>query len=138
MPSINKVVLIGHLGSDPKIINGDGFKIASFSLATSEHWKDKRTGERKEMTDWHRVVVSSPSIVEFMEKYSSKGDLVYLEGKIRNRKYNNANGEEVLTTEIVVPPYAGNIIILSGKKGASQETTPEPQTDDLDDSSIPF
>lgn len=137
MPSINKVVLIGHLGSDPRVINGDGFKIASFSLATSEHWKDKRTGERKELTEWHRVVVSSPSIVEFMEKHSSKGDLVYLEGKIRNRKYNNANGEEVVTTEVVVPPYSGNIIILSGKKGANQEAPQESPRDDLNDD-IPF
>ena len=91
--SINKVILLGRLGADPEIrVSQDGKKIARFSLATSESWKDKSTNEKKEKTEWHKVVIFSAGLAEIVEKYIKKGSLIYIEGQISSRKYTDQSG----------------------------------------------
>jgi len=128
--SVNKVILIGNLGKDPDIrTTQNGNKIASFSVATSESWNDKSTGERKENTQWHRVVVYNENLVNLVEKYLQKGSKIYVEGQLENRKWTGDDGKENLTTEIVLRQYQGNITMLDGKPGDRQ-----PGPDTYDDS----
>jgi len=136
MPSLNKVQLIGHLGKDPEIKSfSNGGRIANFSLATSESWKDKTTGEKKEKTEWHRVTVSAEGAIKFIEKYAKKGDAVYVEGKIETRKYTDKDGAEKYATEIIVRPYGGDFKILSSKRTqenqSASEAAPEPFEDEI-------
>ena len=101
--SINKVILLGRLGADPEIrVSQDGKKIARFSLATSESWKDKITNEKKEKTEWHKIVIFSSGLSEITEKYLNKGSLIYLEGQVSTRKYTDQSGVEKYITEIVL------------------------------------
>ena len=144
---LNKVIIIGHLGRDPEIRalqNGD--KVANFTVATSEHWRDKASGERKEKTEWHRVVCFSPRLSEVIEKYLRKGSKVYVEGQLQTRKWTDSQGGERYTTEIVLTTFRGEIVMLGDKAGldddpelsrggAGGETAPHQA--DLDDS-IPF
>ena len=114
--SINKVILLGRLGGDPEIrVSQDGNKIAKFSLATSENWKDKSTNEKKERTEWHKVVIFSPGLADITEKYLKKGSLIYLEGQIRSRKYTDQSGVEKYITEVVIQGYNSNLTMLDGK-----------------------
>ncbi len=114
--SINKVILLGRLGGDPEIrVSQDGNKIARLSLATSESWKDKTTNEKKEKTDWHRVVIFSKGLAEVAEKFLKKGSLVYIEGQIKTRKYTDQSGTEKYTTEIVLQQYNSNLTMLDNK-----------------------
>ena len=114
--SINKVILLGRLGGDPEIrVSQDGNKIARLSLATSESWKDKTTNEKKEKTDWHRVVIFSKGLAEVAEKFLKKGSLVYIEGQIKTRKYSDQSGTEKYTTEIVLQQYNSNLTMLDNK-----------------------
>ena len=114
--SINKVILLGRLGGDPEIrVSQDGNKIARLSLATSEGWKDKTTNEKKEKTDWHRVVIFSKGLAEVAEKFLKKGSLVYIEGQIKTRKYTDQSGTEKYTTEIVLQQYNSNLTMLDNK-----------------------
>lgn len=114
--SLNKVILIGHLGRDPEIrTTQDGTKVANLSIATSEHWKDKNSGERREKTEWHRVVVFDERLVGVVEKYLKKGSLLYLEGALQTRKWTDQSGTEKYTTEIVLQKYRGEITMLGGK-----------------------
>ncbi len=119
--SVNKVILLGRLGGDPEVrVSQDGSKIARFSLATGESWKDKNTNERKERTDWHKIVIFSPGLSDVVEKFLKKGSLVYLEGQIRTRKYSDQAGVEKFTTEIVLQGYNCHLTMLDNKSDAIQ------------------
>ena len=116
--SVNKVILIGNLGRDPEIRSTqDGTRIANLSVATSESWRDKASGERKERTEWHRVVVFNDRLVEVIEKYLKKGAKVYLEGALQTRKWTDNSGQERYTTEVVLQRYRGELTMLDGRGG---------------------
>lgn len=125
--SINKVILVGNVGRDPEIrYTGDGSKVASFSLATGESWKDKNTGERRDRTEWHKIVVFNEKLVEVIEKYIKKGAKLFLEGQLQTRKWTDQQGVEKYTTEVVLPRYRGELTMLDGKAEGSvsgQENT---------------
>jgi single-strand DNA-binding protein len=111
--SVNKVILVGNLGKDPDIrTTQNGARVASFSLATSESWKDKTTGERKENTQWHRVVIFNDSLVGVAERFLRKGLKVYIEGQLESRKWTGDDGKENITTEVVLRQYRGELTIL--------------------------
>lgn len=115
--SINKVILVGNIGQEPQVRTmQSGQKVVSFSLATSDRWRDRQTGEQKEQTEWHRVVIFNPSLVEVAERLLQKGTKLYLEGSLRTRKWQNQQGVDTYTTEVVLNPYAGQMVILSGAK----------------------
>jgi single-strand DNA-binding protein len=116
--SVNKVILIGNLGRDPEIRSTqDGTRIANLSLATSESWRDKATGERKERTEWHRVVIFNDRLVDIVEKYLKKGSKVYLEGALQTRKWTDNSGQERYTTEVVLQRFRGELTMLDGRSG---------------------
>ncbi|GHS96880.1 single-stranded DNA-binding protein [Bacteroidia bacterium] len=116
--SLNKVMLIGNLGRDPEIrTNSSGGKIVNMSVATSETWKDKNTGERKETTEWHRVVIFAPALADVVERFVQKGTKVYVEGQLRTRKWTNQQGVDVYTTEVVIDQFRGQLTILDGARG---------------------
>ena len=113
--SVNKVILVGNLGKDPEIRTlNSGERVANLSLATSEQWRDKATGERKEKTEWHQVVIFNENIVKVAENYLKKGSTVYIEGSLQTRKYEQ-NGVEKYTTEVVLQKYRGELTMLGGK-----------------------
>ena len=113
--SVNKVILVGNLGKDPEIRTlNNGDRVANLSLATSESWRDKSTGERKEKTEWHRVVIFNDNIVKVCENYLKKGSTVYVEGQLSTRKYEQ-NGVEKYTTEVVIQRFNGNLTMLGGR-----------------------
>lgn len=115
--SVNKAIIVGNLGDDPSIKSFDnGGRVANFSVATSESWKDKETGERKEKTQWHRISVSNEGLVKVCERYLKKGSKVYIEGQLETRKYTDKNGKDAYTTEIVLRPYHGELTMLDGKR----------------------
>lgn len=137
--SVNKVFLVGNIGSDPEVKTmQSGDKVATFSIATSESWKDKATGERKERTEWHRIVVFNQSLINVCENYLKKGSKVFIEGQVETRSYEK-DGQKVYTTEIVLRPYHGEIVMLDSKGDAkpTQQTTNRPMPDELEDQ-IPF
>ena len=118
--NLNKATLIGHLGKDPEIRSfQNGGRVANLSIATSESWKDKESGERKERTEWHRVTILSDGLVTIAEKYLAKGAKVYIEGKLETRKYTDRDNVERYTTEIVLRPYSGELILLDRKDDAA-------------------
>ncbi|MDE6250330.1 MAG: single-stranded DNA-binding protein [Alphaproteobacteria bacterium] len=115
--SINKVILVGNVGQEPQVRTmNSGQKVVSFSLATSERWRDRQTGEQKEQTEWHRVVIFNPNLVDVAERMLQKGTKLYLEGGLKTRKWQNQQGVDVYTTEVVLNPFAGQMVILSGAK----------------------
>lgn len=117
--SVNKVTLVGRLGKDPEVRNSpDGAKIITMSVATSETWKDRSTGERKERTEWHRVVIFNEKIGEIVERYVKKGSQVYLEGSLQTRKWTDQQGIEKYTTEIVLQRFRGELTLLDTKGGS--------------------
>ena len=119
--SVNKVILLGRLGGDPEIrVSQDGTKIARFSIATSESWRDKTTNEKREKTDWHKIVIFSAGLSEIVEKFLKKGSLIYLEGQIRSRKFNDQAGIEKTTTEIILQGYNCQLTMLDNKSEDSQ------------------
>ena len=122
--SVNKVILIGNLGKDPKVSQlNSGDRVVSFTLATSDSWKDKNTGERKERTEWHNVVVFNENIGKIVEQYCKKGSKVYLEGQIQSRKYNDQSGAERYITEIVLQRFRGELTLLDSRTaGESRES----------------
>ncbi|MBB3065571.1 MULTISPECIES: single-stranded DNA-binding protein [Limibacillus] len=114
--SVNKVILIGNLGRDPEIrTTNDGTKVANFTLATNETWRDRQSGERRERTEWHRIVVFNDRLVDVIEKYLKKGAKVYLEGQLQTRKWTGQDGKENYTTEIVLQRYRGELTMLDGR-----------------------
>jgi len=143
MSSVNKVILIGNLGQDPDIrAMGSGDKVANLSIATSESWKDKSSGEKKERTEWHRVVIFNQGLVKVAENYLKKGSKVYIEGQLETRSWEQ-DGVKKYTTEVVMRPYRSELTMLDGK-GQSTPTPheaakadgyqPQPETED----EIPF
>jgi single-strand DNA-binding protein len=113
--SVNKVILIGNLGKDPEVRTfQNGGKVCNFSLATSESWKDKQTGERKDKTEWHNVVIKNENLITVAERYLKKGAKVYIEGRVETRKYTDKDGAERYTTEIVLPAFRGELTMLDG------------------------
>jgi len=118
--SVNKATLIGNLGADPEIKTfQSGGRVANLRLATSESWKDKTTGERKERTEWHRVVISNDALVGVVEKYARKGSKLYVEGQIETRKWTDKDGNERYSTEIALRPYRGELVLLDKAEGAA-------------------
>tara|TARA_Y100000996_G_scaffold215189_1_gene168936 strand:- start:853 stop:1308 length:456 start_codon:yes stop_codon:yes gene_type:complete len=148
--SLNKVMLIGNLGADPVIRQTqDGKRLAQLSLATSESWKDKSTGEKKEKTSWHRIVIFNDGLAGVVESYLKKGSKIFVEGQLQTRKYNDANGVEKYTTEVVLGNYNGNLTMLDSRGAGDSSLSSEPEMnqdmqqssapDDLDiDDEIPF
>lgn len=123
--SVNKVILVGNLGQDPEIRStSDGREIANFSVATSENWKDKSTGERKEKTEWHRVVVFSPGLVGIIKNYVKKGTKLYLEGQLQTRKWSDSNGVDKYTTEVVLQNYNSSMQIIDSKNSGGNNSGP--------------
>jgi len=117
--SVNKVILVGNLGRDPEIRSTqDGMRIANLAVATSETWRDKMSGERKERTEWHRVVIFNERLAEVAEKYLKKGSKVYIEGALQTRKWTDNSGQERYTTEIVLQRFRGELTMLDGAGGA--------------------
>ena len=144
--SLNKVSLIGNLGKDPEIrTTSDGREIASFSLATSESWKDKASGERKEKTEWHRIVVFTEHLVNLVKNYVKRGSKLYLEGSLQTRKWIDNTGQEKYTREIVLQGYSSNITLLDSRAASegdsftsnSSANTKEFAHSELDDE-VPF
>ena len=119
--SVNKVILVGNLGKDPEVRKTqDGKSIVNLSVATSEQWRDKNTGERREKTEWHRVVIFSEGLARVAEQYLKKGAKVYLEGQLQTRKWTDQSGQERYTTEIVLQGFNSTLTMLDGRRdGAS-------------------
>jgi len=114
--SVNKVILVGNLGRDPETRRmQSGEPVVNLSVATSESWRDKASGERKERTEWHRVVIFNPNLAEVAEKYLRKGSKVYLEGQLSTRKWTDKDGQEKYTTEIVLNRFRGELVMLDSK-----------------------
>lgn len=152
--SVNKVILIGNLGKDPEVRTMPfGDRVANFSIATSESWKDKATGERKEKTEWHKIAIFNQGIVGVVERYLKKGAKVYIEGQLETRKWIDDKQQERYSTEIVLRPFGGSLTMLSSGGGesaldkqrgeafqhagdAARNTTPY-QTENMEDE-IPF
>ena len=141
--SINKVILVGNLGNDPDVrLSQDNKKIVRLSIATSDSWKDRETGEKKEKTEWHRVVIFSNGLADIAEKYLKKGSKIYLEGQLQTRKYTDQAGIEKFTTEIALQNFNSSLVMLDGrnnditseKKMLNLENNPK--TDNNLDSSI--
>jgi single-strand DNA-binding protein len=124
--SINKVILIGNVGQDPEIRSTqDGREIANFSLATSESWKDKTSGEKREKTEWHRVVIFSQGLVNIVRNYVKKGSKLYIEGSLQTRKWTDSQGVEKFTTEIALQNFNSTLQILDGRdKQSSGDAAP--------------
>ena len=117
--SVNKVILVGNLGRDPEIRSTqDGRRIGTLSLATSESWRDRNSGERRERTEWHRVVIFNENLVEIAEKYLRKGAKIYIEGQIQTRKWADQSGQERYTTEVVLNRYRGELTMLDSRAAA--------------------
>lgn len=142
--SVNKAIIIGNLGRDPEIRSlNNGDRVASLRIATSETWRDKSTGERKEKTEWHSVIVFNENIVKVAESYLKKGSTVYVEGSLQTRKWTDQQGVEKYSTEIVLQKFGGVLTMLGGKSDSQGEarepsgrSDPAPQYDLSDD--IPF
>ncbi len=116
--SVNKVILVGNLGQDPEVKSfANGGKICNLRLATSENWKDRNTGERKERTEWHSVVLQSDGLVNVAERYLRKGSKVYIEGQLRTRKWQDQSGNDRYTTEVSVGGFDGKLVMLDGAPG---------------------
>ena len=114
--SVNKVTLIGNLGRDPEVRSTqDGTKVANLSIATSETWRDKGSGERREKTEWHRVVIFNERLVDVAERFLKKGSKVYLEGQLQTRKWTDQGGAEKYTTEVVLQRFRGELTMLDGR-----------------------
>lgn len=147
--SLNKVMIIGNLGRDPEIRSfSNGGKVANLRIATSETWKDKTTGEKKERTEWHTVSIMNDGLVGVVERYLKKGSKVYVEGQLETRKWQDQSGADKYSTEIVLRGFGGTLQMLDGKPGGSdggyaearqdrQSDQGQPRQSDYDDQ-IPF
>ncbi len=119
--SVNKVILVGNLGRDPEVRNmQSGDRVVSFSIATSESWSDRASGERKERTQWHRIAIFNQKLGEIAEKFLKKGSKVYLEGQLESRKYTDKDGNEREVTEVVLSRFRGELTLLDGRGGGGE------------------
>ena len=150
--SVNKVIIMGNLGKDPEIRNfPNGGRVCNFSVATSESWRDKNSGEKQERTQWHNISILSEPLVNIAERFLKKGSKVYLEGQLETRKWQDNSGSDRYSTEIVLRPYKGEITLIDNKADSNmtnesisnnqmdkiQEDSVSPNVDDFDDE-IPF
>lgn len=143
--SVNKVILIGNLGRDPEVREfQNGGKVVNLRIATSENWKDKNTGERREKTEWHSVAIFSEPLGRIAEQYLKKGSKIYVEGQLETRKWQDQSGQDRYSTEIALRPFRGELTLLDGKSGgdtgasaASSSPAPTAGGKDVDDE-IPF
>ena len=150
--SVNKVIIMGNLGKDPEIRNfPNGGRVCNFSVATSESWRDKNSGEKQERTQWHNISILSEPLVNIAERFLKKGSKVYLEGQLETRKWQDNTGSDRYSTEIVLRPYKGEITLIDNKADSNmsnepisnnqmdeiQENNVSPNVDDFDDE-IPF
>ena len=145
--SINKVILIGNLGADPEVRTfQNGGRVCNLRLATSEIWRDRETGERRERTQWHQVVIFNENLIRVAEQYLRKGSRIYVEGQLETRKWTDQSGQDRWTTEVVLRPYRGELMMLDGRNGGGGGTAPAGEAGaapapagrgDLDDD-IPF
>ena len=155
--SVNKVILVGNLGRDPEVRTfQNGGKVCNLRIATSENWKDRNTGERRERTEWHSVAIFSEPLARIAEQYLKKGSKVYIEGQLETRKWQDQSGQDRYTTEIVLRPYRGELTLLDGRGDSAGQGSggdrygddygggsgggdrgPAPASSDLDDE-IPF
>jgi len=147
--SVNKVILVGNLGKDPEVRRmTSGEPVVNLSLATSESWRDKASGERKEKTEWHRVVIFNKNLADVAEKYLKKGSKVYVEGQLQTRKWTDKDGQEKYSTEVVLQNFRGELTMLDGRGGegggggggggrGASEAPASFQRDEMDDE-IPF
>ena len=142
--SLNKVTLIGNVGKDPEVrLTQEGKEIVTFPLATTENWKDKNSGERREKTEWHRVVVFIPALVNIIKSHVNKGSRIYIEGSLQTREWNDQTGIKKYTTEIVLQTYNSTVILLGSKnsnKSSNEEIVHD--SDDIDegdnDDKVPY
>ena len=144
--SVNKVILVGNLGKDPEVRRmTSGDPVVNLSIATSESWRDKASGERKEKTEWHRVVIFNKNLADVAEKYLRKGSKVYVEGQLQTRKWTDKDGAEKYSTEVVLQNFRGELTMLDGRGGeggggggrGASEAPASFQRDEMDDE-IPF
>ena len=143
--SVNKVILVGNLGKDPEVRRmTSGDPVVNLSIATSESWRDKASGERKEKTEWHRVVIFNKNLADVAEKYLKKGSKVYVEGQLQTRKWTDKDGVEKYSTEVVLQNFRGELTMLDGRgggegggRGGASESPASFQRDEMDDE-IPF
>ena len=144
--SVNKVILVGNLGKDPEVRRmTSGDPVVNLSIATSESWRDKASGERKEKTEWHRVVIFNKNLADVAEKYLKKGAKVYVEGQLQTRKWTDKAGAEKYSTEVVLQNFRGELTMLDGRNGGGEggggrgagEAPASFQRDEMDDE-IPF
>ncbi|MCP9319196.1 single-stranded DNA-binding protein [Acetobacter persici] len=120
--SVNKVILVGNLGKDPEVrTSQNGMKIVSFSIATSDTWNDRASGERRERTEWHRVVIFNDRLADVAERFLRKGRKVYLEGALQTRKWTDQSGQERYTTEVIVERFRGELVLLDSRSGGEGE-----------------
>lgn len=145
MAGFNKVIICGRLGQDPEVRQfPNGGKVVNLRIATSETWKDKNTGERKERTEWHSVAIFNEPVANIAEQYLRKGSEVLVEGQLETRKWQDQSGNDRYSTEVVIRPFSGGINLIGGRSGGgeqggggqSQQERPQPRPEDFD--SIPF
>jgi single-strand DNA-binding protein len=152
--SVNKVIIVGNVGADPEVRTfPSGDKMVNIRVATSETWRDKTSGERKERTEWHRVAIMSSGLARVAENYVSKGSKVYIEGQLQTRKWSDQSGQEKYSTEIIVSNFGGSLTLLDSPRSDAQEPAPkqnysqdktkrggyvEPVFSDASDDDIPF
>lgn len=146
MSSVNKVILVGRVGKSPELRTfQDGGRVANFSMAVSEKWKDKNSGEYKEKTEWVNVSVTNSNLVSVVERFVTKGSQIYIEGQLQTRKWTDSNGVDKYATEVVLKPFRGEIVLLDSKKDEPKEdqeesifTESSKFSNVFDDDEIPF
>jgi len=128
MSSVNSVTILGRLGQAPEVRSfPNGGKVCNLSVATSEKWRDKQTGETKERTEWHRVAIFAEGLVGIAEKYLSKGDQVYLQGQLETRKWQDQSGQDRYSTEVVLRPFSGKLVLIGGNSQSGQRDSGQSQ-----------
>ncbi len=126
--SVNKVILIGNLGRDPEVRSfQNGGRVCNLRLATTESWKDRNTGERRERTEWHSVAIFSEGLVRVCEQYLRKGSKIYVEGQLQTRKWQDQSGNDRYTTEVVLQGFGSTLVMLDGRSGGGGDFGPDPQ-----------
>jgi len=138
--SVNKVILVGHLGADPEVRTfQNGGQVCNLRLATSETWRDKNSGEKRERTEWHTVAIFSEGLVKVAEKYLRKGSKVYIEGQLQTRKWQDQSGNDRYSTEVVLQGYGASLVMLDGaKSGGDRQQEHPPSGGGFPDDEIPF